>query len=40
MFVDEGDMEWRESIHQQFIKAGITPKDYLDFVCRKNLRDI
>lgn len=40
MFVDEGDMEWRESVHQQFIKAGITPKDYLDFVCRKNLRDI
>ena len=40
MFVDEGDMEWRESVHQQFIKAGITPKDYLDFVRRKNLRDI
>ena len=40
MFVDEGDMEWRESVHQQFIKAGITPKDYLDFVCRKKLRDI
>ena len=34
------NMEWRESVHQQFIKAGITPKDYLDFVCRKKLRDI
>ena len=26
MFTDEGDMEWRNSVHQQFIKEGITPK--------------
>ena len=24
MFTDEGDMEWRDSVHQQFIKEGIT----------------
>lgn len=40
MFTDEGDMEWRNSVHQQFIKEGITPKNYLDFVCKKNLKDI
>lgn len=39
-FIDEGDMEWRNLVHQQFIEAKITPKDYIDFVCRHNLRDI
>ena len=40
MFTDEGDMEWRDPVHQQFIEEGITPKNYLDFVCKQNLRDI
>ena len=39
-FVDKGDMTWRESVHQEFVKAGITPEDYLVFICRKNLKDI
>ena len=40
VFTDEGDMEWRDSVHQQFIKEGITPKNYLDFVCKQKLKDI
>ena len=39
-FSGEGESEWRESVHKEFIKAGITPKDYLDFVCSKKLKDI
>ena len=39
-FIDKGDMEWRESVHQEFIKAGITPKDYLNFVRKCYLKDI
>lgn len=31
--VKERANEWRESVHKEFIKTGITPKDYLDFVC-------
>lgn len=38
-FSGEGESEWRESVHKEFIKAGITPKNYLDFVCSKNLKD-
>lgn len=38
-FSSEGESEWRELVHKEFIKAGITPKDYLDFVCSKNLKD-
>lgn len=38
-FSGEGESEWRESVHKEFIKAGITPKDYLDFVCSKKLKD-
>ena len=38
-FPGEGESEWRESAHKEFIKAGITPKNYLDFVCSKNLKD-
>ena len=38
-FSGEGESEWREFVHKEFIKAGITPKDYLDFVCSKNLKD-
>ena len=38
-FSGEGESEWRELVHKEFIKAGITPKDYLDFVCSKNLKD-
>lgn len=40
IFIDEGNMEWRESVHQEFIKAGITPKNYLDFVCKNKLKEI
>ena len=40
VFTDEGEMEWRELVHQEFIKAGITPKNYLDFVCKRYLKDI
>lgn len=39
-FSGEGESEWRESVHKEFIKVGITPKDYLDFVCSKNLKDM
>ena len=39
-FSGEGENEWRESVHKEFIRAGITPKDYLDFVCSKNLKDM
>lgn len=39
-FSGEGESEWREFVHKEFIKAGITPKDYLDFVCSKKLKDI
>ena len=39
-FIEQGDMEWRKSVHQQFIENNITPRDYLDFVCRKKLKDI
>lgn len=39
-FVDKGDMEWRESVHEQFIEKKITPKDYLRFVCQCKLEDI
>lgn len=39
-FVDKGEMTWRESVHQEFVKEGITPKNYLDFVCAKRLKDI
>ena len=39
-FSGEGESEWRESVHKEFIKTGITPKDYLDFVCSKKLKDI
>lgn len=38
-FSGEGESEWIESVHKEFIKAGITPKGYLDFVCSKNLKD-
>ena len=38
-FSGEGASEWRESVHKEFIKTGINPKDYLDFVCSKNLKD-
>lgn len=39
-FSDVGESEWRELVHQEFIKAGITPKNYLEFVCGRRLKDI
>ena len=39
-FSDIGESEWREAVHKEFINAGITPKNYLDFVCSKKLKDI
>ena len=39
-FSDIGESEWREAVHKEFIIAGITPKDYLNFVCSKKLKDI
>ena len=39
-FPGEGESEWREAVHKEFIIAGITPKDYLNFVCNKKLKDI
>ena len=39
-FSDEGNQEWREKIHQEFINNKITPRDYLNFICEKNLKDI
>lgn len=40
IFTDVGEMEWREAIHQKFIKEGITPKNYIDFVCKQKLKNI
>lgn len=39
-FTDKGEMAWREFVHQEFIKAGVTPRDYLDFVSKQKLKDI
>lgn len=39
-FTDKGDMTWREAVHQEFIKASIVPKNYLDFVCKQRLEDL
>lgn len=39
-FVDEGDTEWREAVHKEFVEAGITPKDYLDLACKTKLNSI
>ena len=39
-FSDIGDSEWREAVHKEFINTGITPKNYLNFVCSKKLKDI
>lgn len=39
-FSDIGESEWREAVHKEFINAGITPKNYLNFVCSKKLKDI
>lgn len=39
-FVDEGEMLWRESVHKEFLKVGITPQNYLDFICKYKLKDI
>lgn len=39
-FIDEGDMVWREAVHKQFMKEGITPKHYLQFVCKQHLKNI
>ena len=38
-FSGEGESEWRELVHKEFIIEGITPKNYLYFVCSKNLKD-
>lgn len=38
--LEKGNMEWRESVYQAFIKADITLKNYLDFVCKQKLKDI
>lgn len=39
-FEDEGEMLWRESVHKEFLKVGITPQNYLDFICKYKLKDI
>ncbi|MDE7432567.1 MAG: hypothetical protein K2N34_11740, partial [Lachnospiraceae bacterium] len=39
-FTDAGEMEWREAVRQEFLKASITPKDYLKFVCKKLHKNI
>ena len=39
-YTDEGDMAWRESAHQTFLREGITPKDYMELVCRKKLKEL
>ena len=39
-FSDIGESEWREAVHKEFTNAGITPKNYLNFVCSKKLKDI
>ena len=38
-FSGEGESEWRELVHKEFIIERITPKNYLYFVCSKNLKD-
>lgn len=39
-FVEEGILTWRKAVHQEFAKVGITPKDYLHFVCKQTIKDI
>ncbi len=39
-YTDEGDMAWRESVHQKFIGEGITPKDYMELICRQKLKEL
>lgn len=39
-FSDVGESEWREAVHQEFIREGITPKNYLDFIFSRKLKDI
>lgn len=39
-YSDEGDMAWRESVHQKFISEGITPKDYIELVCKEKLKEL
>lgn len=39
-YTDGGEMTWREAVHEEFMKESITPKDYLEFVCKKKLKDI
>lgn len=39
-FTDKGDMEWRKLVYKEFLNAGITPKDYLNFICKTNLREL
>lgn len=39
-FTDGGEMEWRKTVQQEFLKASITPKHYLKFVRKKLLKNI
>ncbi len=40
LFHVEGDMEWRNAIHQKFVQAEITPKNYIEFISRQKLKDL
>ena len=39
-YTDGGEMSWREAVHEEFMKESVTPKDYLEFVCKKKLKNI
>lgn len=39
-YTDGGEMAWREAVHEEFMKESVTPKDYLEFVCKKKLKNI
>ena len=39
-YTDGGEMAWREAVHEEFMKESVTPKDYLEFVCKMKLKNI
>ncbi len=39
-FVEEGNIEWRESTVNEFIKNDVTPRDFINLVTQKKLCDL
>lgn len=40
IFSCEGDIDWRESVHNKFVCEKITPKDFYEFVSKRKLVDL